>query len=129
MDCIIRDDVIARCLAIRALADKEIEEFKQHTEEYKQRIGIQLSIARAYQRQTEMNDMILWLNEQKAADVRLAKQGHWIKRMEEKVIDGAEIYEPSWFCSECGEEYDPQDCRKINFCFVCGSDLREHHGG
>ena len=64
-----------------------------------------------------------------AADVRLAKQGHWIKRMEEKVIDGAEIYEPSWFCSECGEEYDPQDCRRINFCFVCGADLREHHGG
>lgn len=33
-------------------------------------------------------------------------------------------YDPEWYCDCCGTKYDSYIAKFINFCYVCGADMR-----
>ena len=75
-DFVSRQKAIDRCKAIKALAEKDIEEYRSHTAAYKRNVGIMLSIACARQRKAEMDDMIRWLEDQEPEDVKTVVRAH-----------------------------------------------------
>ncbi len=52
------------------------------------------------------------------------KKGKWIKKM--RVIETEKYisYDPDWYCACCGAKYDPHIAKIVNFCYVCGADMR-----
>ena len=61
MGYILKEDVVRRCEAIRALALKGIDEWSAHTLEYKEQPAQQLYITDKYARLREMRDILMFL--------------------------------------------------------------------
>jgi len=55
------------------------------------------------------------------------KRGEWIKKMRVNETETYTSYDPEWYCSCCGTKYDSCVAKIINFCYVCGVDLREEN--
>ena len=52
------------------------------------------------------------------------KKGKWIKKMRITETEKYISYDPDWYCACCGTKYDPHMARMVNFCYVCGADMR-----
>ena len=52
------------------------------------------------------------------------KKGKWIKKMRVTETEKYTSYDPDWYCACCGAKYDPHIARMVNFCYVCGADMR-----
>lgn len=53
------------------------------------------------------------------------KKGEWIKKMKVTESETCTSYTPEWYCKNCGEEYDPCFANLfVNYCYVCGDDMR-----
>lgn len=52
------------------------------------------------------------------------KRGKWIKKMRVTETEKYTSYDPDWYCACCGAKYDPHIARMVNFCYVCGADMR-----
>lgn len=60
-----------------------------------------------------------------AADVRENVHGKWIKTIRVRKTEGADYYDPVWFCPACGKDYDAAFAsHNIKFCYRCGADMR-----
>ena len=59
-----------------------------------------------------------------APTVEPQRKGHWIKEMNVIENNGDTIIRPEWYCSQCRSIYDPIMAQRINFCCVCGADMR-----
>lgn len=53
------------------------------------------------------------------------KHGTWIKKMRVAETEKYVSYEPEWYCACCGTKYDSHIAKVVNFCYVCGADMRE----
>ena len=53
------------------------------------------------------------------------KKGKWIKKMLITEAEKYTSYNPEWYCACCGAKYDPHIAKIVNFCYVCGADMRE----
>ena len=53
------------------------------------------------------------------------EKGTWIKKMRVTETEKYTSYESEWYCPCCGTKYDPHIAQFVNFCYVCGLDLRE----
>lgn len=64
-----------------------------------------------------------------AADVRENVRGEWIKTIRIRKTEGADYYDPVWFCPACGQEYDAAFAsHNVKYCYRCGADIRgEEH--
>lgn len=62
------------------------------------------------------------------ADVVERKVGKWIKKMRVTETEKYISYDPDWYCSCCGKKYDPCIAKIVNFCYVCGADMRDERG-
>lgn len=51
-------------------------------------------------------------------------KGKWIKKMRITETEKYTSYDPDWYCACCGAKYDPSIARMVNFCYVCGADMR-----
>lgn len=78
MGYILKEDVVRRCEAIRALALKSIDEWSAHTLEYKEQPAQQLYITDKYARLREMRDILMFLEDLPDENVREDIQAHWI---------------------------------------------------
>lgn len=59
-----------------------------------------------------------------AADVRENLHGKWIKTIRIRKTDGADYYDPVWFCPACGQEYDAAFAsHNVKYCYRCGADI------
>lgn len=52
------------------------------------------------------------------------KKGKWIKKMRVTETEKYISYDPEWYCACCGTKYDPWMAKIVNFCYVCGADMR-----
>ena len=52
------------------------------------------------------------------------KKGKWIKKMRVTETEKYISYDPEWYCACCGTKYDPWMAEIVNFCYVCGADMR-----
>ena len=52
------------------------------------------------------------------------KTGKWIKKMRVTETEKYISYDPDWYCSCCEAKYDPCIAKIVNFCYVCGADMR-----
>ena len=52
------------------------------------------------------------------------KRGKWIKKMRVTETEKYKSYDPEWYCACCGTKYDPHIAKIVNFCYVCGADMR-----
>lgn len=52
------------------------------------------------------------------------KKGKWIKKMRVTETEKYTSYDPDWHCACCGTKYAPNIARMVNFCYVCGVDMR-----
>lgn len=59
-----------------------------------------------------------------APTIEEQKKGKWIKKMRIIETDKYASYNPEWYCSCCGKEYEPLIAGLINFCPNCGADMR-----
>lgn len=53
------------------------------------------------------------------------KKSGWIKKMRVTKTKEYVSYDPEWYCANCKTKYDPYVAKNVNFCYVCGADLRE----
>lgn len=51
-------------------------------------------------------------------------KGKWIKKMRVTETEKYMSYDPDWYCACCGAKYDPHVAKIVNFCYVCGADMR-----
>lgn len=56
------------------------------------------------------------------------KTGKWIKKMHVTETEKYTSYDPDWYCACCGAKYDPHIAEIVNFCYVCGADMRGEQG-
>jgi hypothetical protein len=59
-----------------------------------------------------------------APTIEERKKGKWIKKMRITKTEKYTSYDPDWYCACCGAKYDPHIARIVNFCYVCGADMR-----
>lgn len=52
------------------------------------------------------------------------KSGKWIKKMLVTETEKYISYDPEWYCACCGAKYDSHIAKIVNFCYVCGADMR-----
>ena len=52
------------------------------------------------------------------------KTGKWIKKMLVTETEKYISYDPEWYCACCGAKYDSHIAKFVNFCYVCGADMR-----
>lgn len=52
------------------------------------------------------------------------KKGKWIKKMRITETEKYTSYDPEWYCACCGTKYDSHVAKMVNFCYVCGDDMR-----
>lgn len=57
------------------------------------------------------------------------KKGKWIKKMRVTETEKYISYDPEWHCACCGTRYDPHVAKIVNFCYVCGADMRGEEDG
>ena len=57
------------------------------------------------------------------------KKGKWIKKMRITETEKYTSYDPEWYCACCGTKYDSHIARMVNFCYVCGADMRGEQYG
>lgn len=74
MGYILKEDVVKRCEAIKAIADKQIKEWRGHTLEYKEKVSCQ----EAFDREREMRDMLMFLEDLPDENVREDIVAYWI---------------------------------------------------
>lgn len=108
MGYIRKEDVIRRCEAAKHLAEIRINEWRGHTTEYKEQVSCQ----EAFDREREMRDMIMFLNDLPDEDVRENSYGYWI--FDDFDGDGLDYQ-----CSNC-HQFSRQN---FNYCPHCGVDM------
>ena len=106
MGYILKEDVVRRCEAIKAIAEKQIAEWSAHTLEYKEKVSCQ----EAFDREREMRDMIMFLEDLPDEDVRENIHAYWILND----FDGDGF---NYQCSEC----KGYSSRKWDICHYCGA--------
>ena len=74
MGYILKEDVVRRCEAVKAIAEKQIKEWREHTLEYKEKVSCQ----DAFDREREMRDMLMFLEDLPDENVREDIQAYWI---------------------------------------------------
>lgn len=74
MGYVLKEDVVKRCEAIKAIAEKQIKEWQEHTLEYKEKVSCQ----EAFDREREMRDMLMFLEDLPDENVREDIQAYWI---------------------------------------------------
>ena len=115
MGYIRKEDVIRRCEAAKHLAEIRINEWRGHTAEYKEQVSCQ----EAFNREREMRDMIMFLNDLPDEDVRENSHGYWI-------FDDADEYGNTFQCSCCKTKivirYRIPD---FDYCPYCGAEMNE----
>lgn len=52
------------------------------------------------------------------------KKGKWIKKLRVTKTEKYISYDSDWYCSCCGTKYDSFIAGIVNFCYVCGADMR-----
>ena len=52
------------------------------------------------------------------------KKGKWVKKMLVTETEKYISYDPEWYCDCCGTKYDPHIAKIVNFCYICGADMR-----
>ena len=52
------------------------------------------------------------------------RTGKWIKKMRVTETEKYTSYDPDWYCAYCGAKYDSHIAKIVNFCYVCGADMR-----
>ena len=57
------------------------------------------------------------------------KKGKWIKKMRITKTKEYVSYDPEWYCANCKTKYEPYMARNVNFCYVCGTDMRGEQDG
>ena len=57
------------------------------------------------------------------------KKGKWIKKMRITKTKEYVSYDPEWHCANCKTKYEPYMARNVNFCYVCGADMRGEQDG
>lgn len=93
MGYILKEDVVRRCEAVKAIAEKQIKEWREHTLEYKEKVSCQ----DAFDREREMRDMLMFLEDLPDENVREDIHAHWIIRSDK---EGGIAK-----CSYCGYSY------------------------
>lgn len=105
MGYILKEDVVRRCEAIKAIAEKEIAEWQTHTLEYKKRVSCQA----AFDREREMRDILMFLEDLPDENVREDIHAYWI--FDDSDGDGLDYQcsfchsysRDSWdYCPHCG---------------------------
>ena len=74
MGYILKEDVVRRCEAIKAIAEKQIKEWRGHTLEYKEKVSWQ----EAFDREREMRDILMFLEDLPDENVREDIHAYWI---------------------------------------------------
>lgn len=65
------------------------------------------------------------IDEMPAADVRENVHGKWVKTIRVIKVDGADYYDPVWFCPACGQEYDAEFAsHNVKYCYRCGTEMK-----
>lgn len=52
------------------------------------------------------------------------KTGKWIKKIRVTETEKYTSYDPEWYCDRCCTKYDSHVAMMVNFCYVCGADMR-----
>lgn len=76
---------------------------------------------------TTFDDGVLWVLEKIDELPTIEPQhktGKWIKKMLVTETEKYISYDPEWYCSCCGAKYDSHIAKIVNFCYVCGADMR-----
>lgn len=114
MGYILKEDVVKRCNAIKAIAQKQIEEWKAHTLEYRQKVSCQ----EAFDREREMLDMLMFLEDLPDKSVREDIRAYWIIHSDkEGGIAKCSYCNYSYFMGAPWHEYPPK------FCPGCGAHM------
>ncbi len=54
------------------------------------------------------------------------RTAHWVKEYNVSELSKyATEYTPKWYCSQCGQSYDPHVADVINYCCVCGAKIEK----
>ena len=106
MGYILKEDVVRRCEAIKAIAEKQIEEWRGHTLEYKEKVSCQ----EAFDREREMRDILMFLEKLPDENVREDIHAYW-----------EEIEGHRGKCSHCSFVTNPWTATFYNFCPNCGA--------
>ena len=106
MGYILKEDVVRRCEAIKAIAEKQIAEWREHTPEYKEKVSCQ----EAFDREREMRDMLMFLEDLPDENVREDIHAHWI------FDDSDGDYQCSFCHSHSRDSWD--------YCPHCGATMK-----
>lgn len=114
MGYILKEDVVKRCEAIKAIAEKQIKEWRCHTFEYRQQVSCQ----DAFDREREMRDMLMFLEDLPDENVQENIQAYWIIHSDkEGGIAKCSYCNYSYFMGAPWHEYPPK------FCPGCGAHM------
>lgn len=112
MGYILKEDVVRRCEAVKAIAEKQIKEWREHTLEYKEQVNCQ----EAFDREREMRDILMFLEDLPDENVREDIQAYWIVHSDkEGGIAKCSYCNYSYFMGAPWHEYPPK------FCPGCGA--------
>lgn len=116
MGYILKEDVVRRCEAIKAIAEKEIAEWRTHTLEYKEKVSCQA----ARDREREMRDILMFLEDLPDENVREDIHAYWIIHSDnEGGIAKCSHCNNFYFMKTPWHEYPPK------FCPNCGAIMVE----
>lgn len=58
-----------------------------------------------------------------------SRTAHWVKKYDVSELSRyATEYTPKWYCSWCGQSYDPHMADDINYCCICGAKMLREDG-
>ena len=49
----------------------------------------------------------------------------WEKRMKVTKKPNYESYTPIWTCPVCKTDYDPDFCKIVKYCYICGTRIKD----
>ncbi len=59
--------------------------------------------------------------------VDIRRDAYWVKEYDvSKLGKYATEYTPKWYCSWCGQSYDPHFADEINYCCICGAKIERN---
>jgi len=108
MGYILKEDVVRRCEAVKVIAEKQIKEWREHTSEYKEKVSCQ----EAFDREREMRDILMFLEDLPDENVREDIHAHWI--FDDFDRDGLD-YQCSFCHSHSRDSWD--------YCPYCGATM------
>ena len=108
MGYILKEDVIRRCEAVKAIAEKQIKEWSEHTLEYKEKVSCQ----DAFDREREMRDILMYLED---------LPDEYVQPIIYTTFNDYSETDHRKVCANCGYTTNPWVGAVYNYCPMCGA--------